>query len=109
MPVRVFWDATASHKSAEGRYIHYEWCHLTVVEKRGAVKRECACRGAIRLPDEQSEEPCEARSQEAAREHQPSEFFQNRAEGRKGSAAQSKIGEPPSPLCVDKVSLVMIN
>jgi hypothetical protein len=42
------------------------------------------------------EEPCEARSQEAAREHQPSEFFQNRAEGRKGSAAQNKIGEPPS-------------
>ena len=34
-----------------------------MVEKREAVKRECACRGAIRLPDEQSEEPCEARSQ----------------------------------------------
>ena len=41
---------------------------LIVVEKREAVKRECACRGAIRLPDEQSEEPCEARSQEVARE-----------------------------------------
>ena len=63
---------------------------LIMVEKCEAEERECACRGAIRLPDEQSEEPCEARSQEAAREHQPSEFFQNRAEGRKGSAAQSK-------------------
>jgi hypothetical protein len=44
------------------------------------------------------EEPCEARSQEDAREHQPSEFFQNRAEGRKGSATQSKIGEPPNTM-----------
>ena len=35
-----------------------------MVEKCEAVKRECACRGAIRLPDEQSEEPCEARSSE---------------------------------------------
>ena len=39
VPAGVFWDATASHKSAEGRYIHYEWSRLTVVEKRGAVKR----------------------------------------------------------------------
>ena len=75
VPAGVFWDATASHKSAEGRYKNYEWSHLTVVEKRGAVKRECACRGAIRLPDEQSEEPCEARSQEVAREPQPSELI----------------------------------
>jgi hypothetical protein len=65
---------------------------------RYAMERECACRGVIRLPDEQSEEPCEARTQEAAREHQPSEFFQNRAEGRKGSATQSKIGEPPNTM-----------
>ena len=36
MPAGVFWDATASHKSAEGRYIHYEWSQLTVVEKREA-------------------------------------------------------------------------
>ena len=68
MSIEVFGYATASHKSAEGRSKHYEWSQLIVVEKRGAVKRECACRGAIRLPDEQSEEPCEARSQEAARE-----------------------------------------
>ena len=59
----VFWDATASHKSAEGRYKNCEWSQLIVVEKREAVKRKCACRGANRLPDEQSEEPCEARSQ----------------------------------------------
>ena len=32
-------DATAAHKSAEGRYKHYEWSHLIVVEKREAVKR----------------------------------------------------------------------
>ena len=68
MSIEVFGDATASHKSAEGRSKHYEWSQLIVVEKREAVKRECACRGAIMLPDEQSEEPCEARSQEAARE-----------------------------------------
>ena len=68
MSIEAFGDATASHKSAEGRSKHYEWCQLIVVEKREAVKRECACRGAIRLPDEQSEEPCEARSQEVARE-----------------------------------------
>ena len=41
---------------------------MIMVEKCEAVERECACRGAIRLPDEQSEEPCEARSQEVARE-----------------------------------------
>ena len=35
----VFWDATASHKSAEGRYKNYEWSQLIVVEKREAVKR----------------------------------------------------------------------
>ena len=35
----VFWDVTASHKSAEGRYENYEWSQLTVVEKREAVKR----------------------------------------------------------------------
>ena len=40
-----------------------------------SAERECACRGAIRLPDEQSEEPCEARSHEAAREPHGSEFF----------------------------------
>ena len=68
MSIEVFGDATVSHKSAEGRSKHYEWSQLIVVEKREAVKRECACRGAIRLPDEQSEEPCEARSQEVARE-----------------------------------------
>ena len=56
MSIEVFGDATASHKSAEGRSKHYEWSQLIVVEKREAVKRECACRGAIRLPDEQSEE-----------------------------------------------------
>ena len=75
MSIEVFGDATASHKSAEGRSKHYEWSQLIVVEKREAVKRECACRGAIRLPDEQSEEPCEARSQEAAREPHGSEFL----------------------------------
>jgi hypothetical protein len=37
--VEVFLDAAVPHKSAEGRYIHYEWSHLTVVEKREAVKR----------------------------------------------------------------------
>ena len=41
MTVGVFWDATASHKSAEGRSKHYEWSQLIVVEKRDAVKREC--------------------------------------------------------------------
>jgi hypothetical protein len=35
----VFWDAAVPHKSAEGRYENYEWSQLTVVEKRGAVKR----------------------------------------------------------------------
>jgi len=35
----VFWDATASHKSAEGRNKNYEWNQLIVVEKREAVKR----------------------------------------------------------------------
>ena len=37
-----FGGATASHKSAEGRSKHYEWSQLIVVEKREAVKRECA-------------------------------------------------------------------
>ena len=36
--------------------IDSEWC-----------KRRCACGEAVRLPDERSEELCEARSQEAAR------------------------------------------
>ena len=42
MSIEVFGDATASHKSAEGRSKHYEWSQLIVVEKREAVKRECA-------------------------------------------------------------------
>ena len=42
MSIEAFGDATASHKSAEGRSKHYEWCQLIVVEKREAVKRECA-------------------------------------------------------------------
>jgi hypothetical protein len=37
--VEVFLDATASHKSAEGRSKHYEWSQLIVVEKREAVER----------------------------------------------------------------------
>ncbi len=36
---KVFGEATASHKSAEGRAKHYEWSQLIVVEKREAVKR----------------------------------------------------------------------
>ena len=39
MSIEVFGDATASHKSAEGRSKHYEWSQLIVVEKREAVKR----------------------------------------------------------------------
>ena len=39
--VEVFLDATASHKSAEGRYKHYERSRLIVVEKREAVERDC--------------------------------------------------------------------
>jgi hypothetical protein len=39
MSIEVFGDATASHKSAEGRSKHYEWSQLVVVEKREAVKR----------------------------------------------------------------------
>ena len=39
MSIEVFGDATASHKSAEGRFKHYEWSQLIVVEKREAVKR----------------------------------------------------------------------
>ena len=39
MSIEVFGDATASHKSAEGRYKHYERSQLIVVEKREAVKR----------------------------------------------------------------------
>ena len=56
---------------------------------REAAERECACRGAIRLPDEQSEEPCEARSQEAAREPKPSEFLSL------GAVSESKRTSPP--------------
>ena len=41
MSIEVFWDATASHKSAEGRYNHSKERLLGVVEKCGAVKREC--------------------------------------------------------------------
>jgi len=41
MSIEAFGDATASHKSAEGRSKHYEWSQLIVVEKREAVKREC--------------------------------------------------------------------
>ena len=90
--VEVFLDAAVPHKSAEGRYKNYEWSQLIVVEKREAVKRECT--EAKRRVD--SAKPNPQGAQASAREHQPSEFFQNRAEGRKGSAAQSKIGEPPS-------------
>jgi hypothetical protein len=36
---RSIWDATASHKSAEGRSKYYEWSQLIAVEKREAVKR----------------------------------------------------------------------
>ena len=39
MSIEVFGDATASHKSAEGRSKYYEWSQLIVVEKREAVKR----------------------------------------------------------------------
>ena len=94
--LKCFWMRLCRINRPKAALITAKQLLLIVVDKCVAVKRECACRGAIRLPDEQSEEPCEARSQEAAREHQPSEFFQNRAEGRKGSAAQSKIGEPPN-------------
>ena len=31
--LKCFWDATASHKSAEGRYKHYERSLLIVVEQ----------------------------------------------------------------------------
>jgi hypothetical protein len=39
MSIEVFWDATPSHKSAEGRSNHSKERLLIVVEKCGAVKR----------------------------------------------------------------------
>ena len=39
MSIEVFWDATPSHKLAEGRYNHSKERLLIVVEKCGAVKR----------------------------------------------------------------------
>ena len=37
-------------------------------KRSGCLSARCTCREAIRFPDERSEEPCEARSQEGARE-----------------------------------------
>ncbi len=65
--------ATASHKSAEGRYIHYERSHLTVVEKRGAVKRECARAEGVGSGERKARTA--KQPQGPAREPQPSEFY----------------------------------
>ncbi len=46
----------------------YEGVGLAEAEGRAA---RCTCREAIRFPDERSEEPCEARSQEGARPQGP--------------------------------------
>ena len=72
MSIEVFWDATASHKSAEGRYKHYERSLLIVVEKREAVKRECARAEGVGLAE--GEARATKRPQGHAREPKRSEF-----------------------------------
>ena len=72
-----------TNRSARREWLARSKCH--------SAERECACRGAIRLPDEQSEEPCEARSQEAAREPCWSEFVNL----PKRAVSESKLGTPP--------------
>ena len=72
---------------------------LIMVEKCEAVERECACRGAIRLPDEQSEEPCEARS----RENPNHRSIRNPVRGvGKGRQHRRKLGDLQVSLRLDK-------
>ena len=73
MSIEVFGDATASHKSAEGRSKHYEWSQLIVVEKREAVKRECARAEGVGLAE--GEARAAKRPQGHAREPKRSEFL----------------------------------
>ena len=72
---------------------------LIMVEKCEAVERECARAEGVGSGERKARTA--KQPQGPAREHQPSEFFQSRAEGRKGSAAQSKIGEPLGDFEID--------
>ena len=79
---------------------------LIMVEKCEAVERECARAEGVGSGERKARTAKQPPG--PAREHQPSEFFPNRAEGRKGSAAQSKIGEPPIAEPIDRGGRILV-
>ena len=69
--MRFIWDATETTSFYGGQPPAglRTPCRNTPVAKRsGWVSARCTYGEAVRFPDEPSEEPCEARSQEGARE-----------------------------------------
>ena len=78
-----------------------------MVEKCEAVKRECARAEGVGLAE--GEARAAKRPQGPAREPQPSEFIQNRADGREGLAAAENLGNLHVPLLLPRAEIMCYN